>query len=592
MDPTSFVNSAVLLLLVASVTVAIFRRFGLGSIIGLLVTGIVVGPHTPGPFVTTEVDDVRRFTEIGVVLLLFLIGLEMKPRRLWELRRMLFGLGSLQIVVCAGAIAGYFHLVEPSGAKSLLLGATFALSSTAFVMQLLKDQGEIGSRHGQTAFAILLMQDLAVVPLLAMVPMLADAGPVAKDISLGRQIATALLMVGLVMAAGRYLVPRALDHLARTNNREAFLLSAMAAMFLAALAMEHAGMSMALGAFLMGMMLSTSRYALQIEASMEPHKGLLMSLFFVAVGMSVDVGSLAEQPLEFLSHVLAIILIKVLAIYLLCLMFGTGRATALRTSFLLAQGGEFGFVLFGAAKAIGVVDDRQFVLAVAVISVTMLLTPLLAGIGNRLARRQIDRANPLSDDGPTLQTASEPEPRAVIAGYGRVGHTVGTIFGSNRIPFIAFDTNAALVAEWRKSGHPVFFGEVGDPALFASAALQHVELIVLTINEYDTALRAVKLIRSRFPELKIVARARDLAMCDALLQAGVSQAFPETLEASLRLAAEALEALGSSQDDAELILRGVRGTDYALVRYGPESVIPTKNSQSIGDRTTDEYPPR
>ncbi|HNH24169.1 MAG TPA: cation:proton antiporter, partial [Accumulibacter sp.] len=478
MDPTSFVNSAVLLLLVASVTIALFRRFGLGSILGLLVTGIIVGPHTPGPFITNEVDEVRRFTEIGVVLLLFLIGLEMKPRRLWELRRMLFGLGTLQIVVCAAAIGAYFRLIDPTGPVPLLIGATFALSSTAFVMQLLKEQGEIGSRHGQTAFAILLMQDLAVVPLLAMVPIFADRGAVPKDTSLGQQIAIALLMIGLVMAAGRFLVPRILDHLARTKNREAFLLSAMAAMFVAAMAMEHAGMSMALGAFVMGMMLSTSRYALQIEASMEPHKGLLMSLFFVAVGMSVDVAALAERPIEFLSHVMAIVLIKVLAIYLLCLLFRTGRATALRTAFLLAQGGEFGFVLFGAAKVIGVVDDRHFVLVVAVISVTMLLTPLLARIGNRLAQRQADSSGTRPDDGPTLDGGNDPEPRVIIGGYGRVGHTVGTILGSNRIPFVAFDTNAALVAQWQKEGHPVFFGEIGDPALFATAALQHVELLV------------------------------------------------------------------------------------------------------------------
>lgn len=571
MDLKSFVDSAVLLLLVASLTVALFRRFGLGSILGLLVTGIIVGPHTPGPFITTEVEGVRQFTEIGVVLLLFLIGLEMKPRRLWELRRLLFGLGSLQIVICASGIAAYFHFFTAEWSTALLIGATFALSSTAFVMQMLKEQGEIGSRHGQIAFAILLMQDLAIVPLLAMVPLLADAGPLPSGMAFWQKIGHALLMVGLVMVSGRYLIPRILDHLARTHNREAFFLTAMASVFMAAMLMEHSGMSMALGAFLMGMMLSTSRYALQIEASMEPHKGLLMSLFFVAVGMSVDVSALSERPSEFLSHVLAIVLIKVLVIFLLCLLFGSGRATALRVSFLLAQGGEFGFVLFGAAKALQVVDDRQFVLAVAVISLTMLLTPLLARIGHTLARWQIGKTDDVVPTYSHSASANDPEPRVVIGGYGRVGHTVGTILGSHHIPFIAFDRNAALVAQWRQQGHPVFYGELGEEDLLATAALQHIELVVLTIDRHEPALRTAKLIRSRFPHLQIVARARDLAMCDALLQAGVSQAFPETLEASLRLAAEALEALGSTAEDAETVMRGVRGSDYALVRNGPES---------------------
>jgi glutathione-regulated potassium-efflux system ancillary protein KefC len=299
MDPRSFIYSAVLLLVVASIAVALFRHFGLGTILGLLVTGIIVGPHTPGPFVTQEVDSVRQFTEIGVVMLLFLIGLEMKPSRLWSLRHMLFGLGSLQIILSTLGIAVYFRISNESWTTALLLGASFALSSTAIVMQMLRDRGEVASAHGQTAFAVLLMQDLAVVPLLAAIPLFADADDLPFGQPLWERMGLAVAMVSMVVVAGRYLVPRALDHLARRNQREAFFLTALAAMFMAALAMDRAGMSMALGAFLMGMLLSTSRYSLQIEATMEPHKGLLMSLFFVAVGMSVDVPALARNPFEF-----------------------------------------------------------------------------------------------------------------------------------------------------------------------------------------------------------------------------------------------------------------------------------------------------
>ncbi|MBP6483075.1 MAG: cation:proton antiporter [Rhodoferax sp.] len=570
MDPHSFIYSAVLLLVVASAAVALFRHFGLGTILGLLVTGIIVGPYTPGPFVTREVESVRQFTEIGVVMLLFLIGLEMKPSRLWSLRRMLFGLGSLQIVLSTLGIAAYFHLFYASWTTALLLGAGFALSSTAIVIQMLRDKGEVASPHGQAAFAVLLMQDLAVVPLLAMIPVIADAGLLQSGQPLWERAGVAVAMVALVVVVGRYVVPRALDYLARRNHREAFFLTALAAMFVAALAMDSAGMSMALGAFLMGMMLSTSRYSLQIEATMEPHKGLLMSLFFVAVGMSVDVQALARNPFAFTTHVLAIIAIKISVLYWLCLVFGTGRKTALRVAFLLAQGGEFGFVLFGLGKALGLIDDTIFVTAIAVISLTMLLTPLLIKLGNRVSRSYGDDAAHMPD---YPQHDGAQAIRVVIAGYGRVGHTVGTILGSSGIPYIAFETDAALVGQWRTEGHPVFYGDICNPELLGSAALHSVELVVLTIDDGDAAVRAATLIRTLAPQMTIVARAGNLATCDALHRVGVAHAFPEALEASLRLAAQSLEALGITTDDTDTLLRGVRNSDYEMVREGPESVM-------------------
>ncbi len=572
MDPHSFVYSAVLLLVVAATAVTLFRHFGLGSILGLLVTGVIVGPHTPGPYVTTEVDGVRQFAEIGVVMLLFLIGLEMKPNRLWGLRRMLFGLGSLQLIISTLIIAAYFRMFQSNWSSALLIGSSFALSSTAVVMQMLREQGEITTEHGQTAFAVLLMQDLAVVPLLAMVPIIADTGPLPAGWPLWEKIAIALAMISLVLLAGRYVVPRILDYLARRNHREAFFLAALAAIFGAALAMDRAGISMALGAFLMGMMLSTSRYSLQIEATMEPHKGLLMSLFFVAVGMSVDVAAVAQHPYEFVMHVLVIISVKVAVLYGLCIAFGSGRNTALRVAFLLAQGGEFGFVVFGAGKALGAVSDQIFVTAIAVISVTMLLTPLLVKTGAWLAKRYGADAAAVGQPADFEVEHANGDVRAVIVGYGRVGHTVGTILGSSGISYIAFESDAALADRWHSDGHPVFFGDICNPELFTSAALQSVQLVVLTIDDGPQAIRAATLIRSHSPQVTIVARARDLVTCDALHRAGVQYAFPETLEASLRLAAESLEALGISNDETERLLRGVRVADYEPVRAGPEGL--------------------
>ena len=566
MEPKSFVVSAVILLVATAFAVTIFRRFGLGSVLGLLVAGILVGPHTPGFTVTSHVDDVRHFTELGVVLLLFIIGLEMHPHRLWSLRRSMFGLGSLQILVSGGFIALFMHLSEPDWGIDVLAGLTLALSSTAFVMQILQERGEIASPHGQTTFAILLMQDLAVVPLLALIPILGDVGTLSGDMPILQQVLIVVVAVALVVATGYYVIPRVLDLLARQNNREAFFLVAMASVFTAAWAMEEAGMSMALGAFLMGVALSGSRYNLQIQAAIEPHKGLLMSLFFVAVGMSVDVGTLAAAPLFFLGQVIAIVAIKIIVLFGLCLAFGESRQTATRVAFILSQGGEFGFVLFGAAKAMGILNDQTFILSVGIISFSMLITPLLVKISDTLAAR-VPVSGVMSDEAYRFSVAgAESEARALVAGYGRVGHAVGTILSSSGVPYLAFDMEPARVDEFRRLGHPVYYGDVTDLDLLLAARIDKVDLVVMTLDNRKAALRATRLIRDLAPRAAIVARARDLDTSQALLQAGANKAFPEAVEASLRLAAEALESLGVASEDTDMLMRGVRSTDYALVR--------------------------
>ncbi|MGB5733882.1 MAG: cation:proton antiporter [Thiohalocapsa sp.] len=580
MDPKSFVYSAVLLLLVAAGAVALFRHFGLGSILGLLVAGVLIGPHTPGPSVTSHVDDLRHFTELGVVLLLFVIGLEMHPRRLWEMRRTLFGLGSLQILLSGLALALYFRFFIDSWPVAILIGLSLALSSTALVMQLLYDQSEIATPHGQTAFAILLMQDLAVVPMLALIPVIADSGPLPADLPLWEQLGIVGLMLLLVLAGGRYLVPLVLDLMARQYNREAFFLVVLAAVFIAAWAMDMAGMSMALGAFLMGMMLSGSRYSVQIHASVEPHKGLLMSLFFVAVGMSVDLGVLAAQPFLFALHVVALVGIKLTLIYLICRLFGNPRTVALRVAFVLAQAGEFGFVLFGTAKALHVIDDRIFIMAVSVISLSMLLTPLLSNLGNRLANRLTETEDEVDERFYYQAKANKDAPQVVIGGYGRVGHTIGAILSANGIRYIAFDGNPALVASWRKDGFPVFFGDICDPHLLDAAGIDRVPLVVLTIDSTQAAVNATELIRARAPQITIVARAHDLTACDALYRAGANKALPEAVEASLRLAAETMEGLGISAQETETTLNDARLEDYALVRSELDVIPATRDKDT------------
>ena len=569
MEPESFVVAAVFLLLVTSVTVALSKRFGLGSVIGLLVAGVIVGPHSPGPAITHNVEELRRFTELGVVLLLFVIGLELQPARLAAMRREVFGVGTLQIALTGGAITAYTLLGQASWQAALIIGLSLALSSTAFVMQLLRDRGEGSSRHGTTAFAVLLMQDLAVVPIMALVPLLAGGGALAAGLPIAERLLLIAGMLALVVGFGRYVAPFALERLARQGNREGFLLVVMLAVFLAAWAVHQAGASMALGAFMMGMLLSGSRYHLQIQALIEPFKGLLMSVFFVAVGMSVDLGAIGARPGAFARDVAVIVLLKILAMGVVGWLFGLGRAVTVRVSFLLAQGGEFGFVLFGSAHALGLLDDASFVTGIGVISVSMLFTPLLARLGETVAQRW-ERTSPASPDELKVPATGGGAPRVIIGGYGRVGHTVAAVLSCNGISFLAVDTDPARVARGKADGFPVFYGDIGDLELLSAAGAGRAALVVLTIDQEQAALRAVTLLRSAWPELAVIARARDLAASGRLLAAGASQAYPEAVESSLRLAGNALQMVGFGGGDVDRALGDARTGNYALVRPEPE----------------------
>lgn len=567
MDLESFITSAVILLIAASLTIVLFKRLGLGSIAGLLVAGIIVGPHTPGPYITTHVEGVRSFAELGVVLLLFVIGLEIKPSRLWSLRREVFGLGSLQIILTASAITGFALWNDWPWKVSLVIGLTMAMSSTALVMEMLHDKGEVASPHGSAAFGVLLMQDLAVVPMLAIIPILAGPGTFSVSIPGWKQLTIILGLLLLVFVFGKYIIPFALERLAHQRNREGFVVVMMLAVFLAAWAMHRAGLSFALGAFLMGVSLSVSRYSMQIEAYIEPYKGILIGLFFVAVGMSIDLRSIIASPLVFAEYAVVVICIKIVVLCVLCLLFGMDRSLATKISFLLAQGGEFGFVLLGSAKLFSVIDNDTFVVGIEVISVSMLFTPLMTKLGNFLAwhfnsKKKTDDIVSFPDE------ANESKGRVVLGGYGRVGHVVAVLLRANQIPFIAFDNDPARVAKGKEDGFAVYYGDISNPALLAAAHAEHAALIVLTVAREDTTLQAISHIRDYYSGIPVIARARDLEASGKLIQAGATRAFPELMETSLRLATDALRMVGVPVDNIDLLLSDARRRDYELVDPG------------------------
>lgn len=568
MELETFITSAVILLLVASTMVVLFKHFGLGSIAALLVAGIIVGPYTPGPHITAHVEGVRSFTELGVVLLLFVIGLEMRPSRLWALRHHVFGLGSLQIILTASIITGFALLNHVSWKPSLIIGLTMAVSSTALVMQMLQDKGEIASSHGSAAFGILLMQDLAIVPMLALIPALAgsDAFSIGSILGLKRFFIIAGLFF-LVLGFGRYIVPFALERVARQKNKEGFLLIIILAVFLAAWAMHYAGLSFALGAFLMGMFLSGCRYSMQIEAYIEPYKGILISLFFVAVGMSIDLQSIAANPFVFLKYAISVMLIKIIVTFTLCLFFKTNRDTAIRTSFLLAQGSEFGFVLLSSAGALKIIDNNTFVTGIGVISVSMLFTPLLTRLGYSIADRFLRKQTGKTDMS-FADIGGNAKGRVILGGYGRVGHVVAILLNASGVPFIGFDNDPARVARGKNDGFPIYYGDIANPELLSAIHAEQAALVVLTVDQEQTVLKTISHLKNYYPGIPILARARDLEASGRLIQAGATRALPEAVEASLRLATDTLRMVGLPVDNVDLLLTGVRNKNYELVNTG------------------------
>ncbi|EAU54260.1 cation:proton antiporter [Mariprofundus ferrooxydans] len=553
--------SALFLLVTVSITVGISKKLGVGSVLGLLIAGIIVGPYSPGPVLTDQVESLRHFAEIGVVLLLFLIGLEMRPGKLWTMRREVFGLGSLQIVFSGIVIGAYAYWSMPmSAGVAMLIGLTLALSSTAFVIQILQERGEIASRYGTASFAVLLMQDLAVIPLLAITPLFSEGGVLPDDIPVWEEVLFVAGMIAGVVAVGKYIVPYLLSRFARDRNREAFVFTVMLSVVFAVWAMEHAGLSMALGAFLMGMTLSDSRYRIQIEANIEPYKGILMSLFFVAVGMSLDLNIVMEHPWTIARHVFVIMLIKILVVFLLALTFGFSRSNAFRMSFLLSQSGEFGFVLFGAARVLGVIGDEIFAVGIAVISITMLLTPFCVKLGEMIAAKA-PAGRDLIGEIPDEDNFAP----VVIAGFGRVGQVVANMLELSQIPYMAYDSDHDLVLRERKKGKSVYYGDMSDPALLSAIGLGKARLVIVTVDSPLHAVRVVSHIKDIYPGLNVFARAKDVDTKHLLIKYGATWAIPEALEASLLMGSETLLAMDIDKTTVDALLDALRKDDYKLL---------------------------
>lgn len=543
----------------AVIAVLIATRLGLGSQLGYLAAGAVIGPYGIG--VITDAENLRHIGEFGVVFLLFMIGIEMKPQRLWIMRRHVFGLGGLQVLLTGAAIAAGTHFIFVIEFEiALVIGFGLALSSTAFGVQLLSEKNELTSHHGRNSFAILLFQDLAVVPLIVLLPLLA-AGEITVTASMGLAMVQAAGIILVVVLAGRYAIGPVMHAIAKIGNSDTFVAMALLLVLGFAWVMSQVGLSLALGAFMAGVLLAESEYRHQIEADILPFRGLLLGLFFMSVGMSLDPGVLTQYAGVVVGGTAALLILKTLITVGLSLTLKMPIAVAVRSGFLLSQAGEFGFVLFSLAAGEGILPKGHLDVLIAVVVLSMILTPVMVFAGGKIAER-FASVIPGEVHG---EVAEETRP-VLIAGFGRVGETVANMLSAADVPYIAIDADADRVKRARRHGYHVYFGSAGRPDVLRSVGAEHARLIVVTLDNPKVAEAMVRTARRLYPHVPIHVRAHDWDAADTYTEMGVDHVMPETVEASLRLGAAALEAAGVDVERRRALFDELSAENFAKMR--------------------------
>jgi CPA2 family monovalent cation:H+ antiporter-2 len=554
-----YLREAIVFLVAAGVVVPLLHRLRVGSVLGYLIVGGVVGPFGLGLWATTwpplgavvitDLDGVQALAELGVLFLLFTIGLELSLDRLWAMRRLVFGLGSLQVLITAAVIGVIAWRFGNSVPASIVLGACLALSSTAIVMQILLHSRRLSTPLGRSSFAILLMQDLAVVPILFVVGVLGAKVEGSIGVELALALGKAVLTIGAIYLVGRLVLRPVLRLVAQARSPEMFMAAVLLAVVGIASITGLAGLSMPLGAFLAGLLLAETEFRHEIEVDIEPFKGLMLGLFFMSVGMGIDWRVVADEPVWIAAGVVGLFVLKSTITAALCLAFGVPRAAALETGLLLGQGGEFAFIVVGLAMSLALLpaDVGQYMLIVT--GLTMLVTPLVAAAAARLAARLAHHDTASAAEG-DLAAVATIDGHVVIAGFGRVGRLVAATLQAEAIPFLALDKDADTVARERVSGQPVFFGDASRVEMLVRAHVGRAGAVVVTLDDPASAERIVEAVYGAWPAVPIYVRARDAAHAARLTAAGASVAVPLATEASLQLAGRVLVGLGLSEDDA------------------------------------------
>lgn len=547
MDSTYLVD-VIILLIAAVFAVPFFQIIRLGAVPGFLIAGVIVGHYGLG--LISNISEVHRLAEIGIVFLLFVIGIELKPSRLLQMRRLVFGLGTLQVVltglVFSAAGVFFFNL---NLSTAILVGPALALSSTAFVLQLLSEQKLLTSTYGRTSFSVLLMQDLAVVPLLALVPLLT-----MPELTIGENVGLALLeslfIIGLVVVLGRFFLHPILHRIALSRSPEIFTATAVLLVLGTAFATELAGFSMAMGAFLAGLLISDSSYKHQILAEVQPFRGLLLGLFFMSMGMSLDVHLLVEYPLITVGLMVLLIAVKVAVLFPLCLLFKLSDRNSLAVALMLGQSGEFALILFSLAFQSTLLNEELFHHLLLVVLLSMLVTPILSYWAKKLVSKcatDEDKALDIPEQSPI-----------VLAGYGRVGHRIGDILTIAGKAFVALDSDDDIVETARENYRPVFYGDVRKPEVLKAAGASHANIIIVTLNDSEAAKQVVSSLRKTYPDKSIYARGHSLQQCAELRKLGATGVVSENVEASLELARMVLSDIGIKREKLGNIIHDFR----------------------------------
>ncbi|MNX70278.1 Glutathione-regulated potassium-efflux system protein KefC [compost metagenome] len=525
----------------AALIVPIAVRLGLGPVLGYLLAGCLIGPW--GLKLVTDVKTILEFAEIGVVLMLFIIGLELDPKRLWAMRRMVFGGGSLQMLACGAAIALFCALLGLNWTAALLVGLTLSLSSTAIAMQAMNERNLTSTAVGRSSFAVLLFQDIAAIPLVAMIPLLAVNGGTPSGAALALSIAKIVAAIGAVVILGQYVSRPVLRFVARSGLREIFSAVALFLVFGFGFLLEEAGLSMAMGAFLAGVLLASSEYRHALESDIEPFKGLLLGLFFIGVGMSIDFGTLINSPLKVMTLTFGFILIKLLVIKSVGRFLNVPTGQRSWQAVFLGQGSEFAFVVFGAATVAGLLTDQWGKSLTLAVALSMCLTPLLILLLDRLE-------SAAKKDSQEPDIIDQQNPLVIIAGFGRFGQIAGRLLISCGVEVVVLDHDPDHIETLRKFGVKVFYGDATRLDLLEAAGAAQAVVLINAIDDQEDNLKLTRLAQEHFPALKLVVRARDMGHIITLRQMGVDAVERETFESALSLGRTALEYMGVGRYEA------------------------------------------
>ncbi|WP_162911166.1 monovalent cation:proton antiporter-2 (CPA2) family protein [Shinella zoogloeoides] len=545
-------NEVLMMLGGALLAAPIFKRLGLGTILGYLAAGVVIGPILHQ---IRDGEELLGVAELGVVFLLFLIGLELKPSRLWAMRRDIFGLGIAQVAITGLALAGLtfaFGLEEWDGA--LIIGFGLALSSTAFAMQILDERGDINTHYGQRAFSMLLLQDLAIVPLLALIPLLAEQKPEAGT-SAFEDFSIAIAAIAALLVAGRYLLNPLFQIIARTGAREAMIAAALFVVLAAAMLLQMAGLSMAMGAFLAGVLLADSSYRHELQADVEPFRGILLGLFFMAVGLSLHLDVIFASWLTILIATPAVMLVKSLVIYGLCRFTGSPHNDAVRIALVLPQGGEFGFVLFTAAAAGGIFSDGLASLLIAVVTISMALTPIAAALSRFLLVEDAEEEIEEDFEGAGADV--------LMIGFSRFGQIAAQILLAGGREVTVIDHSTDRVRQAASFGFRIYFGDGTRKDVLRAAGIERAKIVAICTQGKGATDRIVDLVQSEYPNATLFVRSYDRIHTLALRAKGVQHDVRETFESALVFGRETLEELGVEPDDALAISDDIRRRDVA-----------------------------